>query len=182
MPAIAVPRREGHIFGGYYTGANGGGTQYYTASGASARDWDMMDAATLYAKWTPSDACGKVQLWAGGPYWAETNVGADDPWEYGLYFWWGDTVGYRWENNAWAASDGSTSNFSFEEDNAPTYGKNNATLQSEGWITADGILTSAHDAARAHWGGGWRMPTAQELSALNDNCDWTWTTTNGVGG
>ena len=37
----------------------------------------------------------KVQLWAGGPYWAETNVGAEEPWEYGFYFWWGDTVGYR---------------------------------------------------------------------------------------
>ena len=56
---------------------------------------------------------GKVQLWAGGPYWAETNVGADEPWEYGCYFWWGDVVGYRRENDAWVASDGSSSGFSF---------------------------------------------------------------------
>lgn len=28
----------------------------------------------------------KVQLWADGPYWAETNVGAEEPWEYGFYF------------------------------------------------------------------------------------------------
>lgn len=27
----------------------------------------------------------KVQLWEGGPYWATTNIGAEDPWEYGYY-------------------------------------------------------------------------------------------------
>ena len=32
---------------------------------------------------------GKVQLWEGGPYWADRNIGADAPWECGLYFWWG---------------------------------------------------------------------------------------------
>ena len=37
---------------------------------------------------------GGVQLWEGGPYWAECNVGASSPHEYGYYFWWGDTVGY----------------------------------------------------------------------------------------
>ena len=119
-----------------------------------------------------ADTHGKVQLWADGPYWAETNVGADEPWDYGLYFWWGDTVGYRRENDDWVASDGST----------PTFGKDNATLQSEGWITADGVLAPSHDAARAHWGGDWRMPTDLELYGLVSNCDWTETTTNGVSG
>ena len=28
----------------------------------------------------------KVQLWEGGPYWATTNIGADKPEDYGLYF------------------------------------------------------------------------------------------------
>ncbi len=125
---------------------------------------------------------GKVQLWAGGPYWAETNIGAENPEDYGLYFWWGDTVGYRREGSAWIASDGSSQNFSFGSGNTPTYGKSNATLQSEGWITADGVLASAHDAAQAHWGGSWRLPTKDELSALSSNCDWTWTMRNGVRG
>lgn len=37
---------------------------------------------------------GGVQLWENGPYWAECNVGASAPEDYGYYFWWGDTVGY----------------------------------------------------------------------------------------
>ena len=62
----------------------------------------------------------KVQLWAGGPYWADTNIGAEEPEEYGYYFWWGDTIGYKRENNKWVATDGSSSNFSVGSSNTPT--------------------------------------------------------------
>jgi len=90
----------------------------------------------------------KVQLWEGGPYWADTNIGAEKPWESGYHFWWGDTVGYKRQGDAWVASDGSKSNFSFEKKNAPTYGKRIAELQSEGWITRDGVLSSVHPEIR----------------------------------
>ena len=53
----------------------------------------------------------KVQLWAGGPYWATTNIGAEKPQNPGYYFWWGDTVGYRREGDKWVATDGSSSDF-----------------------------------------------------------------------
>ena len=124
----------------------------------------------------------KVQLWKDGPYWATTNIGAETPEDYGYYFWWGDTVGYKRENDKWVASDGSNSNFSFTSGNTPTYDKSVTTLQSEGWITADGVLAPEYDAAKKHWGGDWRMPTKQEFSDLNSKCDWVWTTTNGVNG
>ena len=38
------------------------------------------------------------------------------------------------------------------------------------------------DAARANWGGTWRMPTKAEMEELENNCTWTWTTQNGVNG
>ena len=59
-------------------------------------------------------------LWKCGPQWAGRNIGAEKPWEAGYYFWWGDTVGYKRVNNDWVASDGSTSHFSFCEENTPT--------------------------------------------------------------
>ena len=64
---------------------------------------------------------GKVQLWEGGPYWADRNIGADNPWDYGLYFWWGDTTGY--------SPSGTTFSFSFDKSNTPTYKKSNAFLR-----------------------------------------------------
>lgn len=128
----------------------------------------------------------KVQLWEGGPYWATTNIGAEEPEDYGYYFWWGDTVGYKRENDKWVASDGALSNFSFDSSNymyISTHGKDNSSLQFRGWITAEGVLSPKHDAAHIHWGGAWRMPTYQELYDLCYNkCDWTWTTMNGVNG
>ena len=127
----------------------------------------------------------KVQLWEGGPYWAATNIGAEEPWEYGYYFWWGDTVGYKRENNKWVASGGSNSNFSFDYETTPTYNKSISTLQSEGWIVSkDGryVLAPEHDAAQVQWGGDWRMPTVQEFGDLNSKCEWTWSTMNGVNG
>lgn len=124
----------------------------------------------------------KVQLWDGGPYWATTNIGAEKPEDYGYYFWWGDTVGYKRENDKWVACDGSNSNFSFTLGNTPTYDKSISTLQREGWVTADGVLAPEYDAAKKHWGGDWRMPTQQEFVDLINKCDWVWTTVNGVAG
>ena len=113
-----------------------------------------------------SVSSGKVQLWEGGPYWADRNIGASAPEDYGLYFWWGDTTGHR------PSSDG-TFNFNFAGDNPDisTYGKYQRS-----------ILAPANDAAHIHWGGAWRMPTEAEFSALINNCDWTWMTLNGVNG
>ena len=121
-----------------------------------------------------------VQLWAGGPYWATKNIGADKPEDSGYYFWWGDTVGYKWNGSTFVASDGSVSDFSFN--NALTLYKDLATLQSEGWITSDGILAPEHDAAHVHLGEGWRMPTYQELEDLFNNGYWKGTTQNGMNG
>ena len=126
---------------------------------------------------------GGVQLWEGGLYWAECNVGASKPEEYGYYFWWGDTVGYKRNsaNNGWISVVDSSA-FSFSSSNCPTYGKDNSQLQSEGYIDETGNLVAAHDAATAHLGAPWRMPTDAEIAALVNNCTTTWTNRNGVAG
>ena len=120
---------------------------------------------------------GKVPLWEGGPYWADRNIGAKKPEDYGLYFWCGDTKGHR------PSTDG-TFSFNFGSGNPVIYtsGKSVSELQSAGWVTSSGILVPSHDAAHVKWGGSWRMPTDQELSDLCSKCDWTWMTLNGENG
>ena len=129
-----------------------------------------------------SDAHEKVQLWKDGPYWATTNIGAEKPEDFGYYFWWGDTVGYKREKDKWVATDGSSSDFSFKASNAPSYCADEEFLKDGGWIEDDGVLVPKHDAAHVHWGGDWRMPTREELENLVDYCDWTWENVNGVEG
>ena len=59
---VGAPQRQGYTFGGYYSKENGAGTQYYTASMASAKTWNIdertlnpqVEYVTLYAKWIPN--------------------------------------------------------------------------------------------------------------------------------
>jgi len=51
MPMASAPTRARYDFGGYYTGTNGTGVPYYTATMASVRIWDLATNTTLYAKW-----------------------------------------------------------------------------------------------------------------------------------
>jgi len=139
------------------------------------------------------DDLGGVQLWENGPYWAECNVGATNPEEYGYYFWWGDTVGYTRSGGTlgdngysavtWVSSTGKKMSESlFVLSLCPTYYKDNADLLSAGYIDSTGNLTPAHDAVTAHLGSPWRMPTCAEFDALENNCTTMWTTRNGVRG
>lgn len=52
MPAITLPTRVGYVFGGYYSEADGGGTQYYNFDGSSVNNWVKDGPTTLYAKWS----------------------------------------------------------------------------------------------------------------------------------
>ena len=136
---------------------------------------------------------GGVQLWENGPYWAECNVGATKPEEYGYYFWWGDTVGYKpsggmlndyyYYDVTWVSSKGERmTNSPFTKSSCPTCGKSSSALLSAGYIDSTGNLAPEHDAATVHLGSPWRMPTNDEIGALINNCTTTWTTKNGVYG
>ncbi len=89
-----------------------------------------------------------------GTLWATCNVGAQNPWDYGDYFAWGEVTTkdyYDWDTYTYRDSPLST-------------------------------LDAAHDAAIVNIGSDWRMPTQAELQELYDNCDWEWTSNyNGTG-
>ena len=104
--------------------------------------------------------------------WATCNVGATKPEEFGFEFVWGETqpyFGYFWNTYKWCRG-------SFN-----TLTKYN-TNSSYGTVDNKTTLELSDDAARANWGGSWRMPTDAELTELREQCTWTWTTQNGVYG
>ena len=92
-------------------------------------------------------------------------------------------MGYTNTGSGWiSVKDGTSFLFTDSVVAAPTYGKDNSALLSTGYIDSTGNLVAAHDAATAHLGSPWRMPTDAEFSALISNCTTTWITTNGVSG
>ena len=102
-----------------------------------------------------------------GLLWATCNVGAKEPWESGLYFSWGNVDGH---------AKGSGYDFS-EIEYAATPG---ATLDAT--LIGKIPVNTEYDAARANFGGSWRMPTSAEFKELYDNCTSEWTTQNGFYG
>ena len=104
--------------------------------------------------------------------WATCNVGATKPEEYGDYFAWGETQPkstYDWSTYKYC-NGSSTSLTKY------------CTSSSYGTVDNKTTLDLSDDAARANWGGSWRMPTGAELTELLEQCTWTWTTQNGVYG
>ena len=90
--------------------------------------------------------------------WANMNVGANEPEDYGQYFAWGETTpkdSYNYENYLYGTSNlGNGLN----------------------------ISNTNYDAAHINMGNAWRMPTLSEMEELRDNCSWVWTTQNNVNG
>ena len=97
------------------------------------------------------------------------NVGASSPDDYGDYFAWGETVPkdyYDWSTYDWC--NGSETTLT-KYNNSSDYGRVDNKTQ----------LDLADDAARANWGGSWRMPTDAEMTELREQCTWSWTIQNG---
>lgn len=61
---IDAPTREGFVFGGFWTGKDGSGTQYFKSNNGAEpiRPWTTKGNGTLYAKWTPLTY--KIRFWS----------------------------------------------------------------------------------------------------------------------
>ena len=88
-----------------------------------------------------------------GIKWANMNVGAANPEEFGGYYAWGELE--EKEDYSWSTYNGSK-------------GSSNLDLE--------------HDVAHKEMGDRWRIPTYAEQRELCENCTWEWTKVNGVNG
>ena len=121
-----------------------------------------------------------------GLKWAKCNLGASKPSDYGDYYSWGETApkaDYDWPTYKWMQAGKSNSNYitKYTVADGQTWG---IWYDSSGAFIGDNktVLAAADDAATANLGSPWRMPTADEIKELIDNCTWIWTTQDGVNG
>lgn len=104
--------------------------------------------------------------------WANANLGAEVPEEYGDYYAWGETEtkeDYNWKTYKWLKRD---------DDKFTKYN----TKSSYGTVDHKTVLDPEDDVAHVKLGGKWRMPTDEEWTELRENCIWTWTSQGGVSG
>ena len=93
-----------------------------------------------------------------GTKWANMNVGASWPEDYGNYYAWGET----------------TTKQSYSSSNYPYA---NQSLGNSG-----NIAGTTYDAAWKNMGSDWKMPTYNQLVELRDYCSWTRTSRENVNG
>ena len=97
-----------------------------------------------------------------GTLWATCNVGATSPEQAGLFFAFGETIGFTAEQ---------------VEKGVRKFDSASYTASS-----VSGNLTLEQDAACVNLGGNWRIPTYDEFQELIDNCSVVWTDDyNGTG-
>ena len=107
-----------------------------------------------------------------GTLWADRNVGADSPEDYGDYFAWGETepketynlITYKWCQG----SETTMTKYCIDS--------------NYGTVDNKTVLDLEDDAAFVNMGTDWRMPTEDEMNELFNWCSWTWTTQNGTNG
>ena len=101
-----------------------------------------------------------------GLKWAKYNVGATNETDYGYYFQWGDIEDKSKSDCSWRT---------YEHCNG-TYNTLTKYCTNSSYGTVDNITTLdlEDDAARAHMGGDWRMPTRDEFRELFDYTNNEW--------
>lgn len=109
-----------------------------------------------------------------GTKWANMNVGAYSPEEYGLFFAWGETTGYS-SSYTDHSFDWTSYKFSPSSSTSSTFKKYNPGN--------DIMLEAEDDAATANWGSAWKMPTQAQWQELKSNCYWEYAASyNGIAG
>jgi len=157
--------------GGGSSGGNSGGSSGSGSGGNSEGESGTTDGHEWINLGLPS-----------GTLWATCNVGATKPEEYGDYFAWGETTGYKsgktrfyWDTYKWQTYF--HSNWDFEL-NLGKY----CTDINYGTIDDKTELEPSDDAATVNWSEAWQTPSIDQVIELIDNTTATWTAEKGING
>ena len=133
-----------------------------------------------------------------GTLWANMNIGATSVQDNGLYFAWGEPVGYSgdtsdgrlfdWAHYKWMTEGQSSWKYINKYQTAD--GTTDACWYKYNWdaleyeFIGDGLteLQPEDDAAHVYWGGDWRMPTLDDIKELLYNTTYEWITVGAVSG
>lgn len=155
------------FFAFLWLGFIGASAQKYHYDVNTDGDVNITDAVLvvnkILGKANPGEVEGLEEVDLGlpsGTIWANINVGATKPEEYGNYYAWGETA----------------TKSKYSQDTYQYY--QNGSIVNIG----SDISGTQYDVATALWGEDWCMPTKEQADELYINCTWEWTIVNGVNG
>ena len=155
---ITATPNEGCEFVGWFTG-----NSETAVSTEPSYTFTVSEDIALVAKFYRAPAEIDLGL-PSGVRWADFNVGATKPEEYGGYYAWGETeVKDDYTKATYKLLNGNAYSKYCSDDNKTT-------------------LELVDDVANVLWGGDWRMPTLSEINELKEHCTWEWTSVNGIDG
>ena len=117
-----------------------------------------------------------------GRLWADRNVGAESETDYGLYFQWGDTVGYTdTSHSTWETCPGNDGKSTYNKKSIKAWDTENLHKVT-GMKHSTKILNPEVDAATVNMGDKWRTPTIEDCTELMTNTRYEYAVINGVKG
>lgn len=122
-----------------------------------------------YNDYDPTNGYDYIEI--AGTNWATMNIGALDPTEPGLYFQWGDILGYNREN---VGNQGYNKYFGWEDyifGDGTSSTANISKYNNEDELI---VLELEDDAARENWGGKWVIPSKEDFQNLIQNTTQIW--------
>lgn len=155
LPICGFTSKDDLTFMGWNTESDGTGTSYKENQVVT-----ISKNLNLYAQWaTTKNGYEYIDLGLpSGLLWANQNIGAENPEEFGDYFAWG------------------------EVEPKERYERDNYVGNATGKYNINEYMELVDDAARHNLGGNWRIPLPEEMDELVNECTWTWTTLNNVNG
>ena len=157
--------KDSHTFTSWNTKADGKGISYYTK-----QELMISKNITLYAQW--EELTEHVDLGLSVK-WATCNLGAEQPWEYGDYYAWGEVN---------TKSSYTKDNYKYGKESKMTKYCGSYTFGYQMFTDDLKTLEKEDDAAYQNKGDAWRIPTYAEIQELISSCTWTYTTLNGRNG
>ena len=112
-----------------------------------------------------------------GTLWMKQNIGAENETDYGLYFQWGDIVGYNGDEalvySTWSTCPVNGGNIFYNSASISAWDKEHLT---------NGVLNTNVDAAYVHTEGKAKIPTIEQYQELLNETKHSWVTNyNGTG-
>jgi len=139
------------------------------ASGKKGRAADISGSAGLVWEDVPEPQMVDLGL-PSGKKWANINLGAAVPTDFGAYYAWGELypkVTFWWTTYKWGNA---------AQEKVTKYCPSTRPQRWVGNGEPDNIreLVAADDAAIACWGEGWTMPSPADCNELAERCKWSW--------